>query len=81
MESKLTLSLEGHILEKAEEYARQHNTSLAQLVETYLNVLASQQKTEEEITPLVKSLSGMVKKEKEYNHQEAYSRYLSEKYK
>ena len=81
MESKLTLNLEGTVLEKANEYARQHNTSLSQLVETYLTGLASQNKTEEEITPFVKSLSGVVKVEKEYSHQEVYSRYLSEKYK
>ncbi len=81
MESKLTINLEGSVLEKANEYARQHNTSLSELIEAYVNELASRNKPEEEITPLVKSLSGVVKVEKEYNYQEAYSRYLSEKYK
>ncbi|MBD0350569.1 MAG: hypothetical protein ICV65_05375 [Flavisolibacter sp.] len=81
MESKLTINLEGSVLEKANEYARQHNTSLSELIEAYVNELASRNKPVEEITPLVKSLSGVVKVEKEYNYQEAYSRYLSEKYK
>ncbi|MBD0295044.1 MAG: hypothetical protein ICV84_07575 [Flavisolibacter sp.] len=80
MESKLTINLEGSVLEKANEYARQHNTSLSELIEAYVNELASRNKPVEEITPLVKSLSGVVKVEKEYNYQEAYSRYLSEKY-
>lgn len=80
MNSRLTIDLDGRVLESAEEYARKHNTSLGRLVEEYLATLASQKK-EAEITPLVKSLSGVIKLSGSVDYKEDYHRHLSEKYK
>ncbi len=61
MESKLTLKLNKDVIEKAREYAQQHKTSLSRMVEAYFSALTSEGKSDkEEITPLVKSLSGII---------------------
>ena len=39
MSTKLTLSLDKEIIEKAKEYAREHKVSLSYLVENYLGPL------------------------------------------
>ena len=36
MQSKLTLSIDKYIIEKAKEYARRSNRSLSDIIETYL---------------------------------------------
>lgn len=62
MESKLTLKLNKDIIEKAREYAQQHKISLSRMVEAYFSALTSEEKSDgDEITPLVKSLSGIIK--------------------
>lgn len=37
---KLTLSVEGRVVERAKRYARSRGTSVSRLVETYLDMLA-----------------------------------------
>jgi hypothetical protein len=59
MNSKLTLKLNTKVIEQAKSYASRRNTSLSKLIESYLDMLVDPDK-EEEITPLVKSLSGIV---------------------
>ena len=39
MDSKLTLKLDKHVIEKAEEYAASHKRSLSRLIESYLKTL------------------------------------------
>jgi hypothetical protein len=52
------------------------------MVESYFDgIYISQAKTKEtEITPLVKSLSGVVQLDKNQDHKTAYAKYLIEKY-
>ncbi|CAA9472653.1 MAG: hypothetical protein AVDCRST_MAG96-510 [uncultured Segetibacter sp.] len=60
MGAKLTLKLEQSIIEKAKDYARLHNTSLSAMIENYLQKITNDDKEKEKITPLIKSLSGIV---------------------
>jgi hypothetical protein len=62
METKLTLRLEGSIIERAKIYAKNHNTSLSKMIESYLDSVTKEKEEgpKSEITPLVESLSGVI---------------------
>ena len=82
MDTKLTLSIDKEIIEAAKKYARIKNTSLSNLIENYLlNVTQRNIGTPDEISPLVKSLSGVITLEKKASHRKQYADYLEEKYK
>jgi Family of unknown function (DUF6364) len=81
MDTKLTLKLEQDIIEKAKDYAKVHKTSLSKLIENYLQRITSEPKESEKITPLVKSLSGIIKLPKDFDDKKAYGDYLTTKYK
>lgn len=81
MDKKLTLSLDGSIIENAKKYAKSNNISLSKLIESYLSMLTKQKETELEITPLVKSLSGVITLDEDFDIKDAYADYLIEKYK
>lgn len=79
MDSKLTLKLDSSIIEQAKKYARKKNTSLSKLIESYLGLLVDPQDTQE-VTPLVKSLSGVVQLRKKSEYKEEYKKHLMSKY-
>lgn len=81
MDTKLTIKLDEQIIEKAKQYAKQRGTSLSKLVENYFNAISNESLVEEEITPLVKSLTGVIPHISEKDEKEAYTEYLIEKYK
>ncbi len=81
MDKKLTLSLNKSIIENAKRYAKTNNISLSKLIESYLASLTKRKNNEPEITPLVKSLSGVIELPSKFDEKEAYSEYLMEKYK
>ena len=62
METELTLKLDKRILNQAKAYAIRHRKSLSGLVENYFKNLTEQQRSEkEELSPLVRGLSGVLK--------------------
>ncbi len=81
MDTKLTLKLNQDIIEKAKEYAKSKKTSLSNLIENYLQKLTNDKKSNKRITPLVKSLSGVISLPKDYNDRKDYTDYLTKKYK
>lgn len=81
METKLTLKLNEVVIVKAKVYARANNTSLSHLVENYLRKLTSDKKGKKTITPLIKSLSGVISLPKDHDDKKDYSDYLTKKYK
>lgn len=81
MDTKLTLKLEQAIIEKAKDYAKSHKTSLSKLIENYLLNITNEKGKEEKITPLVKSLSGIIDLPKDFDHKKGYSDFLANKYK
>ena len=81
MDTKLTLKLEQTIIEKAKDYAKHHRTSLSKLIENYLLNITNEKGKEEKITPLVKSLSGIINLPEEFDHKKGYSDFLINKYK
>jgi len=83
METKLTLRLDQHVIERAKDYARNHKTSLSKMIESYLDSLTKQREEEKKIsiTPLVESLSGVIDLPADFDYKKAYRDYLGEKYK
>lgn len=59
MQTKLTLSVEKHIIEKAKLFAKMHNTSISQIVEEHLErVVAVEQSELSQLSPLTRLLMG-----------------------
>jgi len=79
MDTKLTLKLDISIIEQAKNYAKDKNTSLSKLIESYLGKLVVANDTYE-VTPLVKSLSGVVDLPKNFNAKKEYKKHLLNKY-
>ena len=81
MDNKLTLSLDKVIIEKAKIYAKKNQVSLSRLIESYLATLISKTKSKNDITPLVKSLSGVITLDNKADIRNDYTDFLIEKYK
>jgi len=81
MDSKLTLKLNAEIIGKAKQYAESKQMSLSKLIENYLQMLTQDRNAKDSISPLVKSLSGVIELPEHFDHKESYTDYLSEKYK
>lgn len=79
MNTKLTLKLNGEIIEHAKTYAKKKNISLSKLIESYLGLLVYPNE-EEEVTPLVKSLSGVINLPKNFDNKTAYREHIQNKY-
>lgn len=79
MDTKLTLKLDNSVIEQAKTYAKKKNTSLSKLIESYLGLLVDPQDSQE-VTPLVKSLSGVVDLPKNFDYKKDYKKHLSNKY-
>jgi hypothetical protein len=81
MNTKLTLTVDKRVIEKAKEYSKSRKISLSKLIESYLSALTSNQSPDFDITPLVESLSGVIKLEEDFDYKERYTDYLTDKYK
>lgn len=87
MNTKLTLSINQEIMQKAKEYATLHNVSLSSIVENYFLKIISEN-TESDTTihtnstkeSVIDSLSGIIALENNKNYQEEHLEYLTKKY-
>jgi hypothetical protein len=88
MNTKLTLSLDDIVIERAKSYAKERRISLSKMIESYLTSVVNNNVNKgenggrnHEITPLVKSLSGVIKLDENFDEKEAYGIHIIEKYK
>ena len=83
METKLTLRLNDNVIERAKSYAKSHRISLSKMIESYLDSLTREKDKDRKvpITPLVESLSGIIKLPSDFDYKKEYADYLTEKYK
>lgn len=81
MYTKLTLSLDQDVIERAKKYARRRHRSLSGLVESYLREVTRTDLAADEVTPIVAELSGVIPTEAADVHRDDYADYLTEKYK
>ncbi|MBU6325631.1 MAG: hypothetical protein KJS92_09100 [Bacteroidetes bacterium] len=80
MDTKLTLKLDESVIVKAKEYAKNHQTSLSRLVENYLQQITRGTPETLPLTPLVRSLSGVLDLPADFDAKKDYTDHLAEKY-
>jgi replicative DNA helicase len=81
MNTKLTLTIEQSVIEKAKKYASERGRSLSDIIENYLKVITKEeQKRDIELTPMVKSLKGSFKAPKSFDYKTELSKSLIKKY-
>ena len=79
MDSKLTLKLNESVIEQAKQYAKKNNISLSRMIENYLQAVTARKQHIIKISPLVKSLTGVIELEKA-DYRKDYADFLSQKY-
>jgi hypothetical protein len=81
MNTKLTLTIEQAIIEKAKVYAGKKGRSLSSIVENYLKAITGDQENiVDEFTPITKSLRGTFKAPVNFDYKEELLKELSNKY-
>ena len=81
MNTKLTLTIEQTIIEKAKKYASGKGRSLSDIIENYLKIITKEEQAKEvELTPIVKSLKGTFKEPRNFDYKTELSKRLAEKY-
>ena len=81
MNTKLTLTIEKSVIEKAKEYARDEGKSLSSIVENYLKVITKKEPLIlKEPTPITSYLKGSFKAPKDSDYKKEIKKGLSEKY-
>jgi len=81
MNTKLTLTIEQSVIDKAKQYAKGKGQSLSNIIENYLKVITKEgAKSEKEITPIVKSLRGSFKAPLDFDYKKELTKSLSKKY-
>lgn len=83
MDTKLTLKLDKHVIDKAKKYASSHNRSLSRMIESYLKTLIEEENPQPDdikISPFVKSLQTGVHLPADFDYKKEYGDYLAEKY-
>ncbi len=78
MNTKLTLNLNKEIIEDAKTYAKSHRVSLSKLIENYINSFTRKTKKQATVSPLVKSLIGIIPST--IDERKDYRDYLENKY-
>jgi hypothetical protein len=82
MNTKLTLTIEREIIERAKNYAKEKYRSLSDLIENYLKVLTKEDtgnKTKK-LSPVIDSLKGSFKMPKNIDYKKELRNRLEEKY-
>jgi len=82
MNTKLTLTIEQKIIERAKNYAKEKNRSLSDIIENYLKMLTKSERKQkvEKLNPIVKSLKGSFRMPKNMDYKKELGNRLEEKY-
>lgn len=81
MSTKLTLTIDESIIERAKKYAKSKENSLSNIIENYLKILVKETTNKEtELTPIVKSLKGSFTINSDFDYKKELTKKLSDKY-
>lgn len=80
MTTKLTLTVEKSVIEKAKSYAKKTGRSLSELIEKYLENITSDEKNENEISPKLKKIVGAVKLPENFDEKKELRAYMEKKH-
>ena len=79
MTTKLTLTVEKSVIEKAKKYAKGTQRSLSEMVQKYLESLV-EESDKSELSPKIKKLAGSLKLPENFDDDKALDDYYKEKY-
>ncbi|AZI55077.1 MULTISPECIES: DUF6364 family protein [Epilithonimonas] len=79
MTTKLTLTVEKSVIEKAKKYAKGTQRSLSEMVQKYLESLV-EESDKSELSPKIKKLAGSLKLPENFDYDKALDDYYKEKY-
>ncbi|MFV0573080.1 MAG: DUF6364 family protein [Xanthomarina gelatinilytica] len=82
MNTKLTLTIEREIIERAKKYAKGKNRSLSDIIENYLKILTKEERSNKrkKLNPAVESLKGSFKMPKDMDYKKELKDRLEKKY-
>lgn len=80
MNTKLTIKIDNDVISRAKRYAQLRKTSLSKMIESYLDSVTKDEPDDFEITPLVKSLSGVIKLPESFDYKRERTDFLIRKY-
>jgi hypothetical protein len=81
MNTKLTLTIEQTLIEKAKEYAKGKGRSLSDIVENYFKVIVKDDDiSQNKSTPIADSLRGSFKAPKDFDYKKELTKSLTDKY-
>jgi len=84
MNTKLTLTIEQNIIEKAKKYAHNKGKSLSSIIENYLKLITKEDNIDNKKnineTPIVNSLKGSFKAPKNFDYKKQISDEIAKKY-
>lgn len=79
MQTKLTLSIDRQIIERAKEYAKRSNRSLSDIIETYLQKITDQ--SPDEIDHELSQIVGVIDLPADFDDKKEIRNILNDKYK
>ncbi|NQU53802.1 MAG: hypothetical protein HQ522_14830 [Bacteroidetes bacterium] len=82
MNTKLTLTIEREIIDRAKNYAKEKNRSLSDIIENYLKLLTKdeQKSKNKKLNSTVESLKGSFKMPKDFDYKKELRNRLEDKY-
>ncbi|MEO6521142.1 MAG: DUF6364 family protein [Mucilaginibacter sp.] len=80
MTTKLTLTVEKGVIQKAKSYAKHTGRSLSELVENYLETLTEEREDTKHLSPKLKKLVGIVKLPDEFDEKKELREYFEKKH-
>lgn len=79
MTTKLTLTVEKEVIDRAKSYAKDTGRSLSELIENYLDKI-TQERTEQKVSTKLKKLIGAVKLPQDFDEKKELRSYYEKKH-
>jgi hypothetical protein len=80
MNTKLTLTIEQSVIQKAKRYASAKGRSLSDIIENYLKIITNEGEEKDiELTPTVRTLKGSFKAPENFDYKKELTKRLTEK--
>ncbi|MCF8372198.1 MAG: DUF6364 family protein [Bacteroidales bacterium] len=80
MQTKLTISLEQSIAEKAKLYAKGKEGGLSELIENFLKLILQDNQPKIKLSPSIKRLKGSIKLPDDFDYKTELSKSITQKY-
>jgi len=80
MTTKLTLTVEKTVIQKAKSYAKHTGRSLSELVENYLETLTEENSSKEGLSPRLQKIAGAIKLPADFDEKKELREYYENKH-